>query len=92
MLQLNDKYYLDSDALNYILKEKKVITDKAKNKENIGNERFDEVGFYGTLESLAHGLIEKEIKSNIEILYNIEQLIQFKKDMQEIIKKIGGRR
>jgi hypothetical protein len=88
MIKLNEKYYLDNDSMNYILMEKKTVAEG----DNEGKEYYENISYTGHLEDLVSTLIEKGIKSNIEILYNVEQLIQFKKDMTNTIKNLNGNR
>ena len=76
MLKINEKYYIDSDSCNYILLEKNVVQDEKS--KNYGKEVYKNVAYYGNLKSLYNGLIEKEIKENIELLNNIEKIIELK--------------
>lgn len=84
MLKINEKYYLDSDSLQYILIEKGVV--QKEDSENYGKETFKNVGYYGTLEGLKQSLLEKEIKDNIELLNNIDKVIELKNEL----KKVGS--
>lgn len=76
MQKLNDKYYLDTDSLNYILLERKVY-EKGK---NIGEEYFVNVGYYGKLEHLYMSLIEKEIKDDLGLIENISKVVELIKE------------
>ncbi len=82
MLKINEKYYIDSDSCNYILLEKSVIQDKKS--KNYGKEVYKNVAYYGNVKSLYNGLIEKEIKENIELLNNIEKIIELKEEMLKV--------
>ena len=84
LLRINEKYYIDSDSCNYILIEKHVIQDKKS--KNYGKETFKNIAYYGTIESLYKGLIEKELKENINLLNNIEQIISIKADLVEKVE------
>lgn len=74
MKKLNEKYYLDTDSLNYILLEKSIIQKEDSN--NYGKDTFKNVGYYGTLKHLKQSLIEKEIKEDIDLLNNIDKIIE----------------
>ncbi len=76
MLKINEKYYIDSDSCNYILLEKSIVKDEKS--KNYGKEVYKNVAYYGNVKSLYKGLIEKEIKENIELLNNIEKIIELK--------------
>lgn len=80
MLKINEKYYLDTDACNYILIEKNIVKDETS--KNYGKETFKNIAYYNNLESLYKGIIEKEIKSNVELLNNIESIIELKNSLQ----------
>lgn len=82
MLKINEKYYLDSDSLQYILIEKSVV--QKEDSENYGKETFKNVGYYGTLELLKQSLLEKEIKDNIELLNNIDKVIELKNELKKV--------
>lgn len=82
MLKINEKYYIDSDSCNYILLEKSVVQDEKS--KNYGKEVYKNVAYYGNINSLYNGLIEKEIKENIELLNNIEKIIELKEEMLKV--------
>lgn len=82
MLKINEKYYLDSDSLQYILIEKSVV--QKEDSENYGKETFKNVGYYGTLELLKQSLLEKEIKDNIELLNSIDKVIELKNELKKV--------
>lgn len=84
MLKINEKYYIDSDSCNYILLEKSIVKDEKS--KNYGKEIYKNIAYYGNLNSLYNGLIEKEIKENIELLNNIEKIIELKKEMLKVKK------
>lgn len=81
MIKITDKYYLDSDSCNYILIEKSIV--QKEDSKNYGTETFKNIAYYGNIESLYNGIIEKEIKENIELLNNIDKIIAIK---HEILK------
>lgn len=82
MLKINEKYYLDSDSVQYILIEKSIV--KKEKSKNYGKETFKTVGYYGTLESLKVALLEKEIKENLELLNNIDRVIEIKNELEKV--------
>ena len=82
MLKINEKYYIDSDSCNYILLEKSVIQDEKS--KNYGKEIYKNVAYYGNVKSLYNGLLEKEIKDNVELLSNIEKLIEIKEELMRV--------
>lgn len=82
MLKINEKYYLDSDSVQYILMEKSTV--KKEDSKNYGKEAFKTVGYYGTLESLKVALLEKEIKDNLELLNNIDRVIEIKNELKKV--------
>lgn len=84
MLKINEKYYLDSDKLQYILLEKSIVVKKES--ENCGKEIFKNIGYYGTLESLKKSLLEKEIKENLGLLNNINKVIELKNELEKVEK------
>ncbi len=84
MIQLNDKYYLDSDVFNFILLERSIIKDE--NSKNFGQERFDPIAYCGTLEQVRSFIFEKEIRADINLLTNIDKCIELK---DELMRKIN---
>lgn len=82
MLKINEKYYLDSDSLQYILIKKSIV--QKKDSKNYGKEIFENVGYYGTLEGLKKALLEKEIKDNIKLLNNIDKVIELKNELGKV--------
>lgn len=82
MIKITDKYYLDSDSCNYILIEKSIV--KKEDSKNYGTETFKNVAYYGNIESLYNGLIEKEIKENIDFINNIEKIIAIKSEIKKV--------
>lgn len=81
MIKITDRYYLDSDSLQYILIERSVVQKEGS--KNYGAEKFSNIGYYSTLESLKKSLLEKEIKENLELLNNIDKVIEIKNEIME---------
>jgi uncharacterized DUF497 family protein len=86
MIKLTDKYYLDFEPMNIILKEKIVLSDKAK---NAGKERFDCIGYYGNFDSLVTSLIYKQIIDNSDIINELKDIVKIIKSSEvEIIRNL----
>ena len=81
MIKITDRYYLDSDSLQYILVERSVVQKEGS--KNYGTEKFSNIGYYSTLESLKQSILEKEIKENLELLNNIDKVIEIKNEIME---------
>ena len=79
MIKLTNKYYLDTDSYNYILIEKTIV--QKEDSKNYGKETFKNIAYYGNVESLYAGLIEREIKENVELLGNVEKIIEIKNEI-----------
>ena len=82
MIKIDEKYYLDSDSVQYILMEKSIVTKE--DSKNCGKEVFKNIGYYGTLEHLKVALLEKEIKDNLELLNNIDRVIEIKNELKKV--------
>ena len=78
MIKITEKYYIDADSKNYVLKEKNSIQDE--NSENYGKEVFKERGYYTSLESLFEGMIKLNLR---EFISKAEE-----KDIKDLIKEI----
>lgn len=72
MKKLNDKYYLDSDTYNLILCEKMIV----KKGKNQGQEYYEPIGYYASIKDLYKAIIEKEIKSDLNLLDNIQKVVE----------------
>lgn len=79
MEKITDKYYLGSNKNTFILYEKRV-SDTEK-------ETFKNIGYIATLEAVYTTLIDKEIKGNIAILNNIEEINNMIKELREFTIK-----
>jgi hypothetical protein len=82
MIKINEKYYLDSDSVQYILIEKSIVAKE--DSKNHGKETFKNIAYYGTLENLKVALLEKEIKDNLDLLNNIDKVIELKKELARL--------
>lgn len=81
MKKINENYYLDTDALNFILLEKRVY-EKGK---HIGEEYYSAIGFYGTIVDLYNSLINKMIRDDFGLIADIKRVIdlidEFKRNL-----------
>lgn len=69
-IQLTDKYQVTADQYNYILQEK-VISEKGEPYEK-------NIAYYGNLEHLVKGLLEREIKSSaVDRIEELEERFNF---------------
>ena len=84
MIKINDRYYIKTDSMQYILCVKAIVQDEKS--KNYGKERYDNVAYYGNIESLKAGLIEKELKENIQLLENIDKIIEIKNELMNMPK------
>jgi len=84
MININDRYYIKSDSMQYILCEKVFVKDKKS--KNYGQERYENIAYCGSIEQLKTALLEKEIKENITLLENLDKIIEIKKELMAISK------
>lgn len=87
MIRLNDRFSIDFDSFNIILKEKKVN----QNGKNKGQERYEVVGYYVSFDELANSMLKKcylsEDDQNIKSLKEIQDLmLELKNDITSQIK------
>ncbi len=85
MILINDKYAIDTDKYNWILKEKR-FTDPthrfAKSKEV--KEYYVELGFFGTIEQLLKSLVNKDLKESE--YKNLSDLVKQLKHTENTLK------
>jgi hypothetical protein len=89
MVKITDKYYVDADSKNYVLKEKTTIQDEKS--ENFGKEVFKERGYFTSIESLLEGIIKyntREFISKAEEK-DIKDLVQEIRKQTEYIKSLN---
>lgn len=87
MIKLTEKYYIDFDSLNIMLKEKYVS-------KKTGKDFFENLGFFITFEDLADYLVSKcymkqdssELKSLVDIKDSIDD---FKREISNKIKLLA---
>ena len=89
MVNINNKYYIDADSKNYILKEKTIVQNEES--ENYGKEFFKDLGYYTTLESVLNGLLKigtrEYISKNDKT--TVEDLKKFIKEYKEFISSLN---
>ena len=78
MIQLTDKYYLDSDSYAFLLKEKKV----SKKKEET---YYEIIAYCGNLTQVKEFLITKEVREDSELLNKIDKVIQLSKNIDNAL-------
>jgi hypothetical protein len=92
MINIDDRFYIDTDPLNYILK---VRRTKQKGK-NEGQEAIIELGYYNTLDNALEGYIElKEKEAVSEGMLTVQEAIEAIRQSHnaavEVIRSHAGR-
>lgn len=80
MEKITEKYYLGSNKNTYILYEKKISV-------STGKETYKNVGYLRTLEAVYTTLLEKEIKENLTLLNNMNEITKMIKELREFTEK-----
>lgn len=93
ILNLDDNWFLDCDATNVVLTERRVITAKAEGAkgiapkpENIGKTRDVQHGFYGNITQACQGYLSKGIVS-MDGMLTATQLIAAWNEAAERVEK-----
>jgi hypothetical protein len=91
-INIDGDYKLVSDTYGWILKTKKIVGEKRKNgeetkPENIGKERWNDVGYYSTLNNLFNAYTS--IKARQSDATSFQELMDVIKEIQTIIDKIS---
>lgn len=93
MIKITEKYFLDADSHNCMLKEKYIVKDKKS--KNYGQEDYIVIGYYPTPEGALSGLVKNELKKFIakdtindikDLIDKIEKLNKLFKDKLEMMK------
>ena len=94
MVKITEKYYFKTDAYNYILLKKHIITkseaEKSKNKKE-GNIEYTTEGYYMTLENLLTSVYKKhkrEIEKSLNLTEYLEELKKIEEKFERNIKKM----
>ena len=93
MLKINDKYYVDVDAYNYILIKKHIVTEaEASKRKNavVGAEEFKNISYHPTLLSALRKLSEIEKKKLIIESDYHKNLGEFIKDLEKMNDNFGA--
>ncbi len=76
MIKLTDKYYIGFEPMNIILKEKTIVGSRNADTKNAGQERFLNISFHNSLESLVSSLIKKEIFDSGDTIQQLQDIIK----------------
>ncbi|USK56557.1 hypothetical protein LIS82_08835 [Cytobacillus solani] len=81
---VGDKYLIDSDKYNWILKEKRVSNpDHHLSKSSETKEHFVDIGYFGKIEHLINSLLNRDLKS-----YEINSLDDLKQTLKQMENKL----
>ena len=73
MIQLNEDYALSADSMNILLHQRKV--NQKEGTKSYGDEYYSVIGYYGSVDSLLKGLINKQIQINLSEQTSLESLV-----------------
>lgn len=83
IINLNDQYRITTDALNYVLEEKKIINKGDK----VGESYWTNVGYYPSLEGTVSAILKKGIQTTeVEGVQNI--INEIKMATRELTERI----
>lgn len=87
MIKINEKYFIDADNNNFVLKE--YLGKRLNKKTNEKEDTYEIWGYYNTIESTLNGLVKKELrkfisKQEINSLNDLQQKID---DLHKFIAK-----
>lgn len=85
MLKINDRWYVDSDSMQFILYERTI----AKKGKRAGEEIFTAKAYCGNLIQLKNWLINQEILDNIGLLRNLTEIGKLSNTIDSTLRKIG---
>jgi hypothetical protein len=86
MIKINKNFIIDSDENQFIVKEVGTIQDK--NSKNYGEETYNVIGYYGTLEQALHGLEKVLSRRAIKVkTYTLKKAIEEIRAIHEDIFK-----
>lgn len=84
MIIINDRYAIDFDAYNFILKEKRIRGEKSKDSGGI---YYKDIGFYGNFEGAIKWIINQGIKESGAT--NFDSLLEYLENMKnELVASI----
>ena len=82
MIQINDRFYINSNSNCYTLQEKVTIQDT--NSKNYGQEMFKDLGYYTTIEGCINGILKTNLRE-----YVGKSTQNTLKELQEEIKRLN---
>jgi hypothetical protein len=87
MIKINEKYFIDADNNNFVLKE--YLGKRLNKKTNEKEDAYEIWGYYNTIESALKGLVKRELrkfisKQEINSLNDLQQKID---DLHKFIAK-----
>lgn len=85
MIKLTDKYYIGFEPMNIILKEKTIVGSRNADTKNAGQERFLNISFHNSLESLVSSLIKKEIFDSGDTIQQLQDIVDIIKETEKNI-------
>lgn len=89
MIKVTDRFYIDADSKNYVLKEKTTVQDTES--QNYGKETFKELGYYTTIESCLNGILKtttREFISKSDI-YTVQDLKSYIKSFRKYLESLN---
>ena len=89
MIKVTDRFYIDADSKNYVLKEKTMVQDTES--QNYGKETFKDLGYYTTIETCLNGILKiatREFVSKNDV-YTIQELKSYIKSFREYLESLN---
>lgn len=84
MIKITDRWYLDSDRFQFIIREKKLS-------KKDGKEYLDPTAFCGNLFQVKNWLLNQEIKDNLGLIENIDECIRLSNTIDKTLTGVGKR-
>ena len=85
MIKLTDKYYIGFEPMNIILKEKMIVGSRKSDTKNAGQERFLNISFHNSFETLINTLIKKEIIDGGDTINQLQDIVDIIKETEKNI-------
>lgn len=87
MIKINEKYFIDADNNNFVLKE--YLGKRLNKKTNEKEDAYEIWGYYNTIESTLNGLVKKELRKFIskQEINNLNDLQQKIDNLHKFIAK-----
>ena len=87
MIKIDEKYYITADPHCFILQEKRIKQDG----QNKGEEYFENLGCYVSIDSALKGLLKKEIRKYLakENVCSLEKAINDFQKIEEHVTKVS---